>query len=237
MLIKADLHIHTCLSPCADVIQSPLKVVEQAFLKNLNLIFITDHNTIENVKAAMIAGEKYRSLNVLPGMEITSKEEVHTLALFSSFEDAYNFQVYTDNYLPDTDIEKEFREQILANELDEVIGFHKKSLSSAVNLRIEEIVELIHQQNGLAVAAHIDRQSFSVISQLGFIPDDLKFDALEVSPNIKINKAKLSFPGYTDKYKFIKGSDAHSLHLIGTNCTDYEYENNSFEGFKNFLIN
>jgi 3',5'-nucleoside bisphosphate phosphatase len=231
------MHIHTCLSPCADVIQSPLRVVEQAFMKNLNLIFITDHNTIENVKAAMITGKKYQGLNVLPGMEITSKEEVHTLALFSSFNDAINFQLYTNNYLPDTDIEKEFQEQILANEFDEVLGFHKKSLSSAVNLRVEEIVELIHKQNGLAVAAHIDRQSFSVLSQLGFIPAELKFDALEVSPNITINKAKQLYPEYYDKFKFITGSDAHSLHLIGSNFTEYESENNSFDGLKNFLVN
>lgn len=125
-LIKIDMHIHTCLSPCADISISPKRIVERAYQKGLNMIFITDHNSIENAEAAMKSSNKYKDLKVYPGMEITSKEEVHTLALFENLDDAYKTQNYIYSYLPDTDKEQEYKEQIIANENDEVEGFLKK---------------------------------------------------------------------------------------------------------------
>jgi predicted metal-dependent phosphoesterase TrpH len=234
-LIKTDVHLHTCLSPCADITQSPARVVKRAFECGLDLIFITDHNTIANVKAAMIAAESYSGLKVYPGMEITTREEVHLLSFFENLANAGNTQEYLHKYLPDAYYEKEKEDQIIANEFDEVEGFYDKSLFSAVDLSIDEIIDLIHQNNGLVIAAHIDRQSFSVISQLGFIPDEIKLDAVEISPNMSLEKAKEVFKEYSGKYKFIKGSDSHSLDTFGDVWTEYFSKDNSFDGFKEFL--
>ena len=44
MLIRADLHIHTVLSPCAEVEMIPPLIVERALAEHLDLIAITDHN-------------------------------------------------------------------------------------------------------------------------------------------------------------------------------------------------
>lgn len=235
MLIKSDIHLHSCLSPCADIMQSPKRIVEAAFRKGLNLIFITDHNTTENTEAAMKAGRKFEGLNVYPGMEITSREEVHTLALFENIIDAGRMQDYIYKYLPDTKNVMEYENQVLANEYDEVEGFLKKSLFSAVDLSLEKIIEIIHENKGLAVAAHIDRESFSVISQLGFIPEDLKYDALEISPNMSYKLAREKYPEYANRYMLLKGSDAHSINMIGTTCTGYEAPDNTFKSLEKYI--
>ena len=214
-LIKADVHLHTCLSPCAEISQSPKRVVERAIEKGLNLIFITDHNSIANAESAMKAAQGYSELNVYPGMEITTREEVHVLSLFKNILSAGKMQEKINEYLPDAYFEKEKEEQIIANEFDEVEGFYGKSLFSAVNLSLDEIIKMIHENNGLAIAAHIDRPSFSVLSQLGFIPDDCKFDALEVSPNMSFDRAEIEYNDYHRRYGFVKGSDSHSLNTFG----------------------
>ena len=234
-LIKVDIHIHTCLSPCAEISISPKRIVEKAYQEGLNMIFITDHNTTENAEAAMKASKHFEDLMVYPGVEITSKEEVHTLGLFENVRDAYNVQNYIYKYLPEAVSKQEYKEQIIANENNEVEGYLKKSLFNAVDLSIGKIVNIIHDNNGLAIAAHIDRESFSVIGQLGFIPEELNFDALEVSPNTSIEKAKETYKEYCAKYKFVTGSDSHSLDTIGSNYTEFNMEDNSFKDFSSAL--
>ena len=234
-LIKVDIHLHTCLSPCADISQSPKRVVEKAYEKGLDIIFITDHNTMANTEAAIKAAKMYDNIKVYPGMEITTSEEIHTLALFENSADARYVQDIINKNLPDAYYEKEISEQILANENDEVEGFYDKSLLSAVDMSIDEILELIHKNNGLAIAAHIDRPSFSIISQFGFIPDNCGFDALEISPNMNIESAKEYYKDYCGKYKFVKGSDSHSLNLIGSTYTEICGKENTFAEFRSFI--
>lgn len=233
-LINADVHLHTCLSPCAEITQSPKRVVERAYKKGLDLIFITDHNSAANAAAAIRAAGKYGTLSVYPGMEITTREEVHVLALFGKIVNAVKMQDEISIKLPDAFSEKEQHSQILADENDVVTGYYKKSLLSAVDLSINEIIEMIHDNNGIAAAAHFDRQSFSVLSQLGFIPGGCMFDALEVSPNISIESAAVTYSEYAGRYKFVKGSDAHSLNMIGSALTEY-YGDNTFESFLGYL--
>ena len=168
-------------------------------------------------------------------MEITSKEEVHTLALFENLYDAYKTQNYIYSYLPNTDNEQEYKEQIIANENDEVEGFLKKSLFNAVNISVDGVVSLIHKNNGLAIAAHIDRESFSVIGQLGFIPEELQYDALEISPNMSLEEAKVVYREYNSKFKFVKGSDSHSLESIGSNYSELSLRGNSFKSLSSSL--
>lgn len=234
-LIKADVHLHTCLSPCADITQSPKRVVEKAFEMGFSLLFITDHNSIANAAATVNAGKDFIDLRIYPGMEITTREEIHILSLFENMDDAGRTQNYINNYLPDAYFEKEKQEQIIANEYDEVEGYYEKSLFSAVDLDLDEIIELIHQYNGIAVGAHIDRQSFSIVSQLGFIPDKCRLDALEISPNMSLQEAGNVFKDYASKYKFIRGSDSHSLNTIGCSFIEYYGEDNSFESFQKYI--
>jgi len=234
-LFKADVHLHTCLSPCADVTQSPKRIMERVNEEKFDLIFITDHNSTANVKAAKEAAKKFRRIAVYPGMEITTREEIHILSLFENLEDAERLRDYINNYLPDAYSEMEKQEQIIANEEDEVEGFYDKSLFSAVDLSLDEIIDLIHTNNGIAIAAHIDRQSFSIISQLGFIPEKCKLDALEISPKMKLKEAESIYRDYSLKYKFVKGSDSHSLNTIGCAYTEFRGNDITYKDFCSFL--
>lgn len=212
--LLADLHIHTCLSPCADLTMSPKRVVEKALEKNLNIIGICDHNSAENVGAAKSVGLK-KKITVLAGMEISSVEEVHIIALFDKLNLVLKLQEIIYESLPQEENKEEyFGQQIIANEFDEVEGYNKKLLISATNLTAKELVREIHRLRGLAIAAHIDRESYSIIGQLGFIPDDLELDALELSPNIRRSEAIVRFPEIK-KFPLITSSDAHFLQDIG----------------------
>lgn len=180
----ADLHIHTCLSPCADLGMTPSAIVKTASEKGLDIIAITDHNSAENVSAAKKTGEK-TGITVLAGMEITSTEEAHILALFDDAESVIKLQdaVYKNLMSGENDARR-FGDQIVVNEKDEVLGFNNRLLIGATALTAYDILNTIHSLKGISIASHIDREAFSIISQLGFIPEDLKFDALEISPRM-----------------------------------------------------
>jgi predicted metal-dependent phosphoesterase TrpH len=220
---KADMHIHTCLSPCADITMSPRSIVDTARKKGLDIIAICDHNSAENVPAALRCGERI-GVKVIGGMEITTAEEVHVLALFDSLKSLFEVQNIVYKGLGED--EKIAEEQVIADENDIVIGFNKKLLISATNTSINEIVDTIHTLNGLAIASHIDRESFSVTGQLGFIPEGLRFDALEV-----INVDNVKNYSFRDVV-YITSSDAHFLWDIGQRYTTFLMENASFEEIK-----
>ena len=225
---KADLHIHTCLSPCAGLEMSPSAIVKTAGEKGLDIIAITDHNSAENVIAAKKAAAN-TELTVLAGMEITSSEEAHILALFEGIEDILKLQdIVYENLLPGENDERRFGEQIVVNEKDEVLSFNKRLLIAATALTAHSIVNTIHSLGGLAVASHIDRNSFSIISQLGFIPLDLEFDALEISPRIKREEALNMFDNY-NSYTWIFSSDAHDVENIGQSTTSLYMKNPTIE--------
>jgi PHP family Zn ribbon phosphoesterase len=117
--------------------------------------------------------------------------------------------------------------QVIVSENDEVEGFQDKLLIGAADLSVEEVVSYIHRLGGLAIASHVDRESYSVIGQLGFIPENLDFDALELSKNISYAEARRRFAEY-NRYPFIKNSDAHFLNDIGESTTGYFLEEPSF---------
>ncbi|NOZ87662.1 MAG: PHP domain-containing protein [Deltaproteobacteria bacterium] len=208
---KADLHIHTCLSPCAEVKMSPAGIIDRAKAVDLDILGICDHNSAENTPAAMEAAQRH-GLYVLPGMEITSMEEVHLLALFDALEPVHVLQEIVYEHLPGKNDEKVFGMQVVAGADDEVLGFNQKLLIGATTLQLTEIVEAVHSLGGIAVAAHIDRQSFGIIGQLGFIPKGLALDALEISARISKERA---IDKYGSGLPYVQSSDAHRQEEIG----------------------
>ncbi len=156
--------------------------------------------------------------------------EVHILALFSTSEDLLAMQKIVYDHLFGTNDEKLYGDQVVVNENNEVIGFNKKLLIGATDLSIEEIVNKIHDLNGVAIAAHIDRDSFSIISQLGFVPEGLQIDALEVSKKDKIENFKdLGLP-------LVTFSDAHCLNRIGKRFTNFSMKQVSLEEMRKSLL-
>lgn len=212
---RGDLHIHTCLSPCADLTMSPKRVVEAAIKKNLDMIGICDHNSAENVRAAIAAGSK-KGITVLAGMEVTTVEEVHIVALFDKVESVLNLQTLVYEHLPPGEnIEDIIGEQIIANEFDEVEGYNRRLLLGATSLTLNVLVNEIHRLGGVVIAAHIDREARnSIMGQLGFIPDDLRLDALEISSFTNRSLVLARYSGI-EKFPLISSSDAHFLEDIG----------------------
>jgi PHP family Zn ribbon phosphoesterase len=215
----ADLHVHTCLSPCGDLQMSPRKIVETALSRDIDIIAICDHNSCENVMAVMRAAAG-GDLTVLPGMEVTSQEEVHLVALFENLEDALALQKLIYDHLQGENNQEAFGMQVVVNEFSEVLGFNKKLLIGAADLSINELVSSIHRHAGLAIASHIDREGFGIIGQLGYIPKDVSLDALEVSPRMAVARAQREFSEYSG-YAFISSSDAHFLEQIGRGTTSF----------------
>jgi len=210
---SADLHIHTCLSPCSDWEMSPKKIVAKSIEKQLDIIAICDHNSAENVQAVKRLGEK-RGLCVLPGMEICSREEVHMLGIFNTVEQAQAMQEFVYAHLPGENQAEVFGYQVIANEKDEVCGEVSRLLIGASRLSLQDIVVKIHKLGGLSIASHVDRPSFGIIGQLGFIPEDLSLDGLEVSYRVPLNEVRKKVPGVMN-FPCISSSDAHFLDDIG----------------------
>jgi PHP family Zn ribbon phosphoesterase len=199
---------------------SPLAIVKKAVESKLDIIAITDHNSAENIMASQKASENM-GLTVLAGMEIASSEEAHILAFFDDSGSIMKLQdIVYENLQPGENNEKLFGEQIVVNEKDEVSGFNNRLLIGATLLTAQEIVNTIHSLGGLSVASHIDKDVFSIISQLGFIPEDLDFDALEMSPNMDRKNAEESFEMY-NSFTWISSSDAHYVNDIGRRTTSF----------------
>lgn len=213
-----DLHIHTCLSPCADLEMSPRNIIKEAKRWGLHFVGICDHNSGENVRATQKAGERER-ICVIGGMEVTSQEEVHVLALFDELSCLQALQKVVYENLPGTNDKRIYGDQVVVNEDDEVIGFNEKLLIGATEIALYDVVDLIHRLNGLVVASHIDREGFGIIGQLGFIPEDLRLDAVEhtVSPKKDRVASAQDLPA-------VVSSDAHVLEEIGRKRTRFLLE-------------
>ena len=216
-VFNCDLHIHTCLSPCAELDMHPMALVQKAIEAKLDMIAICDHNSSANVPYVIRAAQT-TNLKVLPGMEITTSEEVHLLAIFDSLANLILLQSIIDQHLPGENDEKRFGIQAIVNEIGEVEGINNQLLIGATDLSMDTLIGYIHQFEGLAIAAHIDRESFSVMSQLGFIDDKADFDALEITPFTGFNQARIKY-WELDNYSFIVSSDSHFIKDIGKTFT------------------
>ena len=212
-VFNCDLHVHTCLSPCAELDMHPMALVQHAIEAKLDMIAICDHNSSANVPYVIKAAAA-SNLKILPGMEITTAEEVHLLAIFDSLPKLTLMQNIIDQHLTGINDENLFGVQAIVNEIGEVEGIEKKLLIGATDLSLDILISHIHQFEGLAIAAHIDRESFSVLSQLGFIDDGADFDALEITPRTGFDQARIKYSELR-KFSFIVSSDSHYIKDIG----------------------
>lgn len=203
MKLTIDLHMHSCLSPCGDEDMTPENLVGMAFLNGVDVIALCDHNTARNVPAAHHAAQE-RGLVLVPGVEVTTREEVHVLCYFETVEAALAFSDALYPHIPDMpNVPRFFGRQVLMGPEDTVLGEEEKLLISATDLAIEECIELAHEHGGLCVAAHVNRGANGILTNLGFIPPSAKFAALEMH---RASPAPLQDLG---KYKILYASDAH----------------------------
>jgi PHP family Zn ribbon phosphoesterase len=223
---RCNLHMHTCLSPCAELDMHPSSLVKESLGQGLDVIAVCDHNASENVQYVLNAAQG-SGLVIIPGMELATREEVHIVALFENLDDLISLQGTVYANLTGKNDEDAFGIQAIVNEAGEVEGFNEHLLIGATALSLNEAVDLIHSLGGLAIASHIDRQAFGLIGQLGFVPPDVPFDALEVSAGLGIAQARVRYPELKG-YPLITSSDAHFVADIGRASTRMFMEGPSF---------
>lgn len=205
-----DLHIHSCLSPCADNDMTPANIAGMAHVKELDIIALCDHNSVRNAPALIEAAKPF-DLIVLPGMELTTAEEIHVLCLFASLDAALDFDRYVYSRL--IKVENRiayFGEQLLMNEADEVTGFEKYLLTNATSITFDESADLVRSFGGLMIPAHLEKQTTSLLSVLGTIPPDASFITAEINHEDRCDELLSAHP-YLTNCRLIHDSDAHSL--------------------------
>lgn len=206
-----DLHLHSCLSPCGSEDMTPSNLAAMCALAGYDIVALTDHNTVGNCAAFCRAAER-RGLLALPGMELTTAEEVHVVCLFADLGQAQAFSELVRSRLPRrNNIPEFFGHQLLMDENDCLLGEETAMLAGASDIGLHETAGLVRSYSGVAYPAHIDRDSFSVLSNLGFWDHNMGFPLAELSrqhpPELLLR------PDLAD-LRFITASDAHYLDQI-----------------------
>lgn len=208
--VSYDLHLHSCLSPCGDDLMTPANIAGMAYIKQLDVIALTDHNSSKNCEPTIKHGEEY-GLVVIPGMELTTLEEVHVVCLFEELRAAQEFNSYVSSkMIPFSNNEEVFGKQQILNDMDEIIGTEANLLINAVNISFDQVSGLMKEYGGVMIPAHIDKTSNSLISNLGFIPPDSDFACAELKDMKKLHELRSTNP-YLDHCNIITNSDAHYL--------------------------
>lgn len=210
--VLADLHVHTLLSPCAEVEMTPHHIVMRAAEYGIGAVAITDHNASANVPAALEAAQRY-GVKVFPGMEVESSEEAHIVALFDTLEQLQRWQLLVDEHMNGmlNDVES-FGAQYVVDAEDEFVREEQRLLHAPLSLTAAQIVQQVTALGGLTIAAHIDRPSYSILGQLGFIEPDFGFAAAEISAAGWRRKMQSKLQRLAGYLPFVTNSDAHNIY-------------------------
>jgi 3',5'-nucleoside bisphosphate phosphatase len=231
---RADLHIHTVLSPCGDLEMSPSGIVEEAKKKQLDIIGITDHNSTLHCKLVQEIAAR-EGILVLMGAEVTTKEEIHCLTFFENTEKLHAFQEFLDENLPAIPNDPyRFGYQVVVNEKEEIIQEVPYLLISALDQSMGQLEQKVHELDGFLFPAHINKKRNSLISQLGFIPNGLLVDGFEVLPNGSLPDPGPFLAAYPDAI-LMNNSDAHTLNQLGSRYNLIHMQDLSFGSFREAL--
>lgn len=222
----ADLHNHSCLSPCGSLDMSPSAIVTRALELGIDMLALTDHNCTRNLPAFSELCEKAGIVAVF-GTEVTTIEEVHMLSLFRTLDEAMQFGEFIEFLLPDIpNMPEIFGDQVIVDAHENILDFFEPSLMSATSISFEDLVEEVLSRDGLIIPAHIDRMAFGAVSQLGFLPD-LPYSAVEV----------VNFPTDLETYgnTLITDSDAHRIESMGRRSFTFSASACTYVGLKDAL--
>lgn len=209
--LLADFHIHTLLSPCAEIEMTPHHIVMRAAQYGVDAVAITDHNASANAAAAVEAAKNY-GVKVFPGMEVECREEAHIVVLFDTLEQLAAWQKIVDANMSGLKNNAErFGAQFIVDDDDNFIAEEERMLLGPLKLPAAEVIQKVNAMGGMAIAAHVDRPSYSLLMQLGFLPSDMGLAAAEISSagirELKEQKLKLALGGLN----YVTDSDAHMM--------------------------
>jgi 3',5'-nucleoside bisphosphate phosphatase len=206
----ADLHVHSLLSPCAEVEMTPRNIIWHATSNGIDIVAITDHNSCDNVRAALEAAEG-TSVTVLPGMEVESKEEAHFIVLFDKMRQLVAWEqtvaAHMSGRLNDAN---RFGAQLVVDAEDNFIRYKEEMLLTSLTLSAQDVAEQVNALGGICIASHVDRNVYSILSQLGFIPPDIPLAALEISRRMTRQDFTARMPSLA-RWPLVTSSDAHTI--------------------------
>jgi len=209
-----DLHMHTVLSPCAELSMGPVDLVATAVARGLDFIAITDHNSAENVGAYQLAAAD-TPLQVLAGIEVSTREEIHMIALFPELVQALDFQGFLYGQLQEGQNDPTlWGPQLLVDAHENILGENPRLLGLPVRSSYDRIMQEVIGRGGLIYPAHIDRRANSMVHTLGFLPADLPFKVVELSSRTDPKQAMDRYS--SSGLQLITASDAHDVAQIGS---------------------
>ncbi|MBN2356084.1 PHP domain-containing protein [candidate division KSB1 bacterium] len=212
---RADLHLHTVLSACADLSMGPQDIVKKALQKQLDIIAITDHNSAANTLAVHNAARDTK-LTVIPGMEVNSREGIHMVCLFPDIEIVMAFHDFVYCYLQDGHYDPSMLgPQIICDQFENILGEDEHLLALPIKKSYKQVADQMVKLGGLIYPAHIERRANGMLSVLGMLPQDLPFNVIEVSRHIDRLRAQELY-GQNNRWRVVTASDAHDLDQIGT---------------------
>jgi PHP family Zn ribbon phosphoesterase len=201
----ADLHIHSCLSPCGSLELSPLRICKIGAARGLKLMALTDHNSSLNCPAFAKHCPQFGIIPIF-GMEATTSEEIHVLCLFTNLDASLAFSEYAYSIItPFLNIPGKSGDQVYVDEEENILGEVEYYLINPLDLSIDNIGAKVEEYGGIVIPAHVDRPYFSMTSQLGEVVDG-PWAALEC---VRIPPVIDSFPLNTRGFPLITSSDAH----------------------------
>lgn len=207
----ADLHIHTLLSPCAEVEMTPNHIVMKAAEFGVQMIAITDHNASANVVAALEVGERY-GVKVLPGMEVQCKEEAHIIVLFDELEQLEHWQKIVDQHMSKMKNDPaKLGAQFVVNAADDFVAEEHRLLLASLAMKATDVIDCCNSLGGISIAAHIDRHSYSLLGQLGFLTKTMALAAAEISPAGIEELTKHYLKPLVGGLPYLTSSDAHRM--------------------------
>lgn len=230
MKYAVDLHIHSALSPCGEEEMTPNNIANMAMLKGLEIVALTDHNSYFNSKAFEKIAQQNGILSVF-GMEVTTAEEIHILVLMPDYERLEKLGKLVYLSLVEIDNKPEiFGRQLVLDEEDEIVREESRLLISATTLTVDDVFSIVQKFGGVAIPAHIDRNSYSMLESFGMIPKELGASTLELSKDMQSYFFKKLHPELEEQgYRFINSSDAHRLEDIFEDDNKIELEEKTVE--------
>ena len=229
MKFAADLHIHSTLSPCAALEMSPAAIVRRARELALDMIAVTDHNSIANGLTAERLGEK-AGVKVLLGMEAQTREDIHVLCLFEDRKRAERFNERIYASLPAVSNNPDFfGDQVEVDEEDNIVRQEEKLLLNALDLPLVDLLDLVGAHGGVSIPAHVEAPPYGLLVNLGMVPAELAGSLLEISYAARAPQVLKDFPDLK-RHPLLSSSDAHYLKDIGRARVVFEAPSPSLNG-------
>jgi len=214
---RAELHTHTVLSPCASIEMIPPLIIAEAESKNIDILAITDHNSIDNIQSVIDAAQD-SNITIIPGIELQTREEIHSICLFDTMEQISAFYKHILPTFPDIKNDKDyFGEQFIVDKTGDFIRREERLLISSADISLSSAFYQVQKHHGLMIPAHVNRSAYGLFPVLGFVPEDIQIEILEISKHLDPYDDIDQFPQLSN-YHIIQNGDAHFLEdIIGFN--------------------